>query len=90
MSSEYFDLIVKRLSREDLILLEILREEEATMARSSLSMQKLQEKSTLTDALFRKTVYRLNANYFVESETNNKTQSYYLTDFGIQAITKTN
>ncbi|MFC8685962.1 hypothetical protein [Brevibacillus porteri] len=88
MLSDYFDLIVKRLSREDLTVLAILLCEKATMAKSSMPMEKLQNKSEMSRALLRKTVYRLNANYFIEPEANNKTQSYYLTSYGEQALNK--
>jgi predicted transcriptional regulator len=88
LSLEYFDLIVKRLSREDLTVLEVLREKQATMAKSSMPMEKLQDESEMSRALLRKTVYRLNANYFIEPEANNKTQSYYLTSYGEQALNK--
>ncbi|WP_064199065.1 DUF3116 family protein [Brevibacillus brevis] len=88
MSLDYFDQIIKRLSREDLTVLEILRDRQATLAKSSMSMDKLQHESEMSRALLRKTVYRLNANYFIESEANNRNQSYFLTSYGDQALTK--
>ena len=86
--TDYFSHIVKRLTFDDISILSILSDSEATAKFKSLKKSDLSNDSGLTEANFRKAIYRLDAINFVETVTGHKEHRYYITELGMKAISE--
>lgn len=84
----YFDAVVNSLTLDDLNILGILVDNDATAKFKAIKNNTVCEKSGLSNANFRKTLYRLTANCFIKTATGNKEHLIYVTDFGQKALQK--
>lgn len=84
---DYFQTVVSDLTIEDLTVLGILHDNEATSNFKSLKYQKVIDLSNLTKAKFYKTIHRLTANKLIETIAGREYQMY-ITNFGILALEK--
>lgn len=82
----YFTLLVNRLTLDDIEVLNTLIKHESTNRFSARTKKEILEMSELSEARFRKTISRLDANYFIDICTGNKDHLLYITEYGIQAI----
>jgi predicted MarR family transcription regulator len=85
----YFEHIMKSLTIEDVGILHILLEEDATAKVKSLRNVSLYERSQTTEAKYRKILNRLIATSFIETNTDYKEHSIFITEFGINAFEQT-
>lgn len=84
--SDYFSHIVKRLSFDDMNVLSILFDKDAVAKFKAVKKSEVFNSSELTEANFRKVVYRLDAINFLETVVGNKEHRYFITNFGVKAI----
>lgn len=82
----YFKHIISRLTFNEISILGILADNDATASFKALKKKTLYKESNLTEANFRKYIYRLDAINFIEAVTGNKEHMYYITNFGLDAI----
>ena len=83
---QYFQHVVSRLNLDEMNVLGILTDDDATATFKSMKKKELYERSGLSEANFRKIIYRLDAISFVETVTGSKEHMYYVTNFGLMAI----
>lgn len=84
----YFNYIVSRLTLDDMNVLGILSDNEANATFKAMWKKEVFEISGLTEANFRKVIYRLEAINFLGVVTGKKEHMYYITTFGVTAISK--
>lgn len=82
---DYFKQIISQLTCEDISVLGILSEQDATAAYKAIRRSELFEASELSEANFRKTLLKLQATFFIEVTTTSKESKIYLTVYGQQA-----
>lgn len=85
-NNNYFHHIVSKLTIDDMNILGILTDQDATATFKALKKRDVYERSGLTEANFRKIIYRLDAINFIETVTGSKEHMYYITSFGLSAI----
>jgi len=88
MMEQYFDDVVTSLSVDDLSFLGTLFENDATAGYKSIKTNTLQEYTGLTEATYRKVMYRLVANKFINLVALNRQHSLYISQYGLQALSK--
>lgn len=86
MRDKYFDLIVSKLTVDDLSILGVLQVNEATNAFKSLRKQAITKQGQLSEAIFRRSFGRLTGTCLVESVTGKKEHSFFITEYGIMAL----
>jgi hypothetical protein len=82
----YFTSIVDRLTLDDIEVLNTLTSKEALNRFSAKTKQEILQHSGLTEAKFRKCIYRLDAINFIEIFTGNREHLIYVTEYGLKAI----
>lgn len=85
---DYFENVVSSLTIDDMNILVILYDNEATAGFKALSNGEVFERSGLSEATYRRTMYRLVANKFIEIVTVKKQNAFYVTLYGVKAIEK--
>jgi hypothetical protein len=83
---DYFEVVVSSLTIDDMFVLGILLEKEATAAFKALSNHEIMTLAKLTEATYRRIIYRLVANKFIEVISVKKQNALYLTEYGKLAI----
>lgn len=83
---KYFNYIVNGLSYDEVLLLGILKEADATAPFKSILRIDMYRESNLSLASFRKTVNSLLSVQFISVVVGDKKQRIYITDFGIKAL----
>lgn len=83
---DYFSLIVSSLPINDLKVLGVLSDSRADAVFKSMKRKDLQEQVVLTDALFRKSLERLEANQFIQLVTKEKEYKVFITPYGLLAL----
>jgi RIO-like serine/threonine protein kinase len=83
---DYFSEIIDGLKQEDLLILNELYTNESTCNYKSITKQTLSESITLSTAIYRKTLGRLETLKLINITTGSKNHSVYLTDYGMEAI----
>lgn len=86
--NSYFDYIVSKLDLNELKILGILYDNNAITTYKAMLKKNVIEESGLTEAKFRKSLTKLEANCFVEIVTGSKSHKIYLTDYGVSALSK--
>ncbi len=86
MNDDYFNLIAKKLTIDDLIILGVLQTQDATNTHKSLKKKTIIKSSGLSEAIFRKSFCKLSGIFFVESVTGNKEHSFFINKYGIMAL----
>ncbi|WP_137743275.1 hypothetical protein [Robertmurraya siralis] len=82
----YFEEIVNSLSIEDLSLLGLLHDNDAEIKFKAIKKKDLQEQSNLSEANFRKSIYRLEIAKLIEIVTGQKEHKVFITNFGQKAL----
>lgn len=82
----YFQHITSRLTIDEMNIIAVLTDNEATATFKAMKKKDVFELSKLSEANFRKIIYRLDAINFIETVTGNKEHMYYVTSFGLNAI----
>lgn len=82
----YFAEILSSLSHDDLKILGILNDEEANLKFKAIKKKTVGDISDLTEANFRKAIYRLEAIKFINVVTGQKEHKLFITDFGQRAL----
>lgn len=82
----YFKHIVSRLTIDEMNVLGILTDNDATATFKAMRKKEVFDRSCLSEANFRKIIYRLDAVNFIETVSGNKEHMYYITQFGLMAI----
>lgn len=88
MNNDYFKSVVSSLTVDDMNILEILYTKEADAAFKALLNSDVLTHSRLSEATYRRIIYRLEANKFVEIINVKKQNAMYITQYGIEAIIK--
>lgn len=86
--NDYLEHIIRQLTIEEIAILGILHENDATAAFKSIRRTTVFTESELTEANFRKTIGKLTATCLIEMVTGNKEHKMYLTDYGQLALQK--
>lgn len=85
---EYFDAVCDGLTYEDINLLSILYDHDATAAFKSMRSREVLLITGYTESVFRRVMYRLNGGKLIDAVPSNKALGLYLTHFGSQALIK--
>jgi predicted transcriptional regulator len=83
---QYFKSVLESLSNEDVSMLKLLNELQANAKFKAIKKKYVFELSGLTEATFRKVVYRLVAVQFIEPVYGGKEHKLVLTPFGEKAL----
>ncbi|TVY09943.1 hypothetical protein [Paenibacillus cremeus] len=83
---QYFKDVVGELSIDDMNFLGVLYDNDATAGFKAMTHSVVMDKVGLSEATFRKVVYRLVANKFISTVPNKRQHSVYLTHYGIAAL----
>ncbi|PAD70703.1 hypothetical protein CHH83_02545 [Bacillus sp. 7586-K] len=83
---DYFQQITSSLSISDLKILSYLADQNADALFKAIKKKSLQEEVDLSEANYRKSLYRLEALKFISIEAGQKEHSIYITEFGKQAL----
>jgi predicted transcriptional regulator len=86
--NDYFDHVIRQLSIEEVALLGILSDKDATATFKSMKRSHLFETSEMSLANFRKTMEKLKATSLIEVVTGGKEHKVFLTLYGHQALEK--
>lgn len=84
----YFDTITSKLTLDDMNVLGILYDNDATAKFKSMTNKNVIEQTQLTHAKYRKAINRLDALHFIETVIGGKEHGLYVSEFGIAAINK--
>lgn len=86
---DYFQHVASCLTMDDLKVLGVLYDNDATAGYSAMKNADVLSATKLSEATYRRIVYRLSANKFVEIVTQQKMHMLYITQFGTSAINTT-
>lgn len=86
---DYFQHVANSLTHDDMKVLGILFDNEATAGFKAMKNADVLPATQLSEATYRRVVYRLSANKFVEIITQQKMHMLYITEFGMNAIRTT-
>lgn len=84
----HFDVIVKRLSRDDLEVMNTLLTYDATNKYQSMDKTKIISETGISQYGLRKVIERLEMLMFIEVTKANRFHHFYLTEYGLMAINK--
>lgn len=85
----YFQEVISSLTYNDMKVLGILFDNEADASFKAMKNTDILERTKLTEANYRKIIYRLVASKFIEVINHQKNKNIYITDFGVQALQTT-
>jgi transcription initiation factor IIE alpha subunit len=88
MNDDYFKSVVSSLTIDDMKILGILYDHEADAGFKALLNADVCSSSGLSEATYRRIIYRLEANKFIEIINVKKQNAIYITKFGISAVLK--
>lgn len=88
MIEQYFDHILSRLTLDEMGILGVLLDYDATATFKAMKKKILFEHGGLSEANFRKIIYRLDALNFIETVSGNKEHMYFITGYGKNAMEK--
>lgn len=88
MNNDYFKSVVSSLTVDDMNVLEILYRKESDAAFKAMSNSEVLQSSGLSEATYRRIIYRLEANKFIEIINVKKQNALYITRYGVEAILK--
>lgn len=84
--TDYFNDVVGSLTIDDMKVLGLLYDKEANAAYKAIVNSEVITHSELSEATYRRIVYRLAANKFVEIINVKKQSALYITQYGIAAV----
>jgi predicted transcriptional regulator len=83
---QYFNDILQSLSNDDVEVMTLLDDQKSNTKFKAIKKKYVFELSGLSEALFRKVIYRLQAIRFIEIVYGGKEHKIILTEFGQKAI----
>jgi len=86
MGDNYFSEVIKKLTIDDISILAILHDDDATEVFKAMKASQVLKASEMTEAVFRKVIVRLEATRFIEKTTSSRHTSIYITEFGRSAL----
>jgi CTP-dependent riboflavin kinase len=86
---DYFHLVAHSLTHDDFKVLAVLSDSEATAAFSAMKNAEVLSATQLSEATYRRIIYRLSGNKFIEIINQQKMHMLYITEYGINAIKTT-
>jgi hypothetical protein len=86
---DYFQHVANSLTHDDMKVLAILMDNEANAGFKAMKNADVLPATQLSEATYRRIIYRLSANKFVEIVTQQKMHMLYITEFGMNAIRTT-
>lgn len=84
--NHYFMSVLDTLNLEDIEVLNKLTSKDAVNVATSIKKKLLFDELNISQATFRKVLYRLEAMQFVKTVSGNKEHSIYATEYGQQVI----
>ncbi len=84
--NNYFPYIISKLTIDDMTILGILSDQQANAVFKSVKKRDVLKKASLSEANFRKSTYRLEANGFIEIVKTDREHKIYITEFGQIAL----
>jgi DNA-binding MarR family transcriptional regulator len=87
--NNYFEKIIDHLNIDDMSVLGVLYDKEATSKFKSLTANEIMDVSGITNFKFKKAITRLEALKFIEISTDSKVKAFYINEFGSYAVNKT-
>jgi hypothetical protein len=88
MNDDYFRSVVSSLTIDDMKVLGILYDHEADAGFKALLNSDVFGNSGLSEATYRRIIYRLEANKFIEIINVKKQNALYITRYGVNAVLK--
>jgi hypothetical protein len=82
----YYQHIIRHLTFEDVAVLGVLLDKDATAAFKAIRRNEVYEESELSLANFRKTIGKLTATHMIEVVTGGKEHRIFLTTYGQEAL----
>lgn len=86
MNNDYFQHVVGKLNIDDMNILGILTDMDATATFKAIRKKDVFERSGLSEANYRKVIYRLDAMEFIQTVVGGKEHMLFITDYGTMAI----
>lgn len=86
---DYFKDVASSLTMDDFRVLAALYDQDAVSGFSAMKNSDILLATKLSEATYRRIVYRLSANKFVEIVTRQKMHMLYITQYGVNAINTT-
>ncbi|GAB6989446.1 hypothetical protein [Paenibacillus pini] len=83
---DYFEYVASHLTIDDMKVLGYLLDNDATAGFKAIKNSEVMSSTGLTEGTFRRIIYRLSANKFIEIVTLQKMHTLYISDFGSVAI----
>jgi predicted transcriptional regulator len=83
---QYFHDVVSSLSMDEMRVLGILFDNEATVTFKAMATNSVVEQGGLSEALYRKIMYRLSANKLIQVVPVKRQHSMIITQYGIEAL----
>jgi hypothetical protein len=88
MANDYFEYVINNLTIEELNILGILLDQDSAAPYKAMTNQEVFQKSSMTEATYRKVIYGLICHKFIETLNTKKQRNVYLTEYGVMAIQK--
>lgn len=82
----YFEYVLENVTREDLMLLKILNENGALSKFRAITLLSLNEKSEMSEAIFKKVFGALSCMRFIETDKGSRQHRVYLSSYGKEAL----
>lgn len=82
----YFDHIISKLTINDMSILGVLADNQANVAFKAMRKKDVFDQLKMSEANFRKSLYRLEANQFIEVDTVDREHKLYITEYGQIAL----
>lgn len=84
----YFNYVISSLSINDMYVLGTLQENDATAGFKAMPNNQIVVNVKLTESIYRRTINRLCANKLIETISVEKQNYFYLSEYGIAALSK--
>ena len=85
-SKHYFNVIINNLTFDEVAILSILSDKDATAVFKAMKRSAVAKESELSEAVFRKVIGKLTATHLVDTVITGKEHRVYLTDYGCKAL----
>ena len=85
-NEQYFSYIINNLTFEEVEVLLLLNQADATAAFKSIKRSQVAEETKYTEAVFRKIIGKLSATFFINTVITGKEHRIYLTEYGMTAL----
>lgn len=83
---DYFEEVSSALKIEELNVLGYLIDEEATASFKAVARKEVREVVSVTDAIFKKTIYLLETKKLIQVVRNQAKHDIFITQYGMEAV----